>query len=251
MKLTPSRKVNRIFLWKTTWYVLCFIYNCMKLGCSNQNNRALTLVEVLVVIMVLAVLAAMLLPTLAAAKKKAQRISCVNNLKQIGVAFRVWEGDNGNKYPMDVSVTNGSTMELFNKGNQFQSLGFQNFLSMSNELNTPKIFHCPADTTGFAATNFSTGFNHQNISYFIGLDTNQDNPQNILSGDDNFEISGAPVKSGLLEISSNTPIAWSAARHKFSGNILLADASVQSLSNYGLTNCLHQTGLATNRFAIP
>jgi hypothetical protein len=36
------------------------------------------------------------------------------------------------------------------------------------------------------------------------------NPQMILSGDDNFEISGVPVKSGLLELSSNAPISWTA-----------------------------------------
>ena len=46
----------------------------------------------------------MLLPALAAAKRKAQRINCVNNLKQDGLAFRIWEGDNGDKYPMAVST---------------------------------------------------------------------------------------------------------------------------------------------------
>jgi prepilin-type processing-associated H-X9-DG protein len=55
----------------------------------------------------------------------------------------------------------------------------------------------------------------------------------------------------LLEVATNTSIAWSAARHKFFGNILLADGSVQSVAISGLTNLLHQTGLATNRLAIP
>jgi prepilin-type processing-associated H-X9-DG protein len=89
------------------------------------------------------------------------------------------------------------------------------------------------------------------ISYFVGLDASEKFPQALLSGDDNFEIGGVPVKSGLLEISSKTPIAWSAARHKFSGNLLLADGSVQSSSNSGLTNWIHQIGSATNRLAIP
>jgi prepilin-type processing-associated H-X9-DG protein len=73
----------------------------------------------------------------------------------------------------------------------------------------------------------------------------------VLSGDANFEINGVLAKSGLLKISSNAPIIWSATRHKYSGNILLADGSVQTLSNSSLTNWLHQTGLATNRLAIP
>ena len=41
----------------------------------------------------------LLLPALARAKKKAQRINCVNNLKQVGLAFRLWGGDNDDKYP--------------------------------------------------------------------------------------------------------------------------------------------------------
>jgi len=62
-------------------------------------------------------------------------------------------------------------------------------------------------------------------------------------------VGGAPVNSGLLILVSNTPLAWSAARHHFAGNVSLADGSVQSLSNPSLTNL--QTSLATNRLAIP
>jgi hypothetical protein len=43
---------------------------------------------------------------------KRQKIRCVNDLKQVGIAFRLWEGDNNDKYPMAVSVTNGGAMEL-------------------------------------------------------------------------------------------------------------------------------------------
>ena len=122
---------------------------------------------------------------------------------------------------------------------------------MSNQLSTPKILHCPSDTDTFAATNSWSELNNQNVSYFVGLDASENDPQAILSGDDNFEINGVPVKSGLLEFSTNAPIAWSAARHKFAGNISLADGSVQSVTISGLTNLVHQTGLATNRLAIP
>ena len=90
----------------------------MKPRFSNQTNHAMTLVEVLVVIVVVLVvlLVTLLLPALHQAKMKAQLISCNGNLKGIGLSFRVWGGDHGDKSPMQISVTNGGTMELA-KGN--------------------------------------------------------------------------------------------------------------------------------------
>ena len=218
----------------------------MKPSRSNQSRRALTLVELLVVVFVLAVLAAMFLPALAAAKRKTSKIGCVNNLKQIGLTYRLWSGDNNDKYPMEISITNGGTMELLSTADVWKT-----FQVMSNELSTPKILICPDDLTHSTyATNFSDDLKNK-ISYFVGVDSTTNSSSTFLSGDDNFEINGTPVKSCLLELSTNTPIAWSATRHKFSGNILLADGSVQSVTIAGLSNLVRQTGLATNRLAIP
>ncbi len=218
----------------------------MKLRFSNQRNHALTLIEVLVVIAVLVVLAAILLPIIAVSKKKSSRINCVNNVKEIGLAYRVWEGDNGDKYPMEISVTNGGSMELIATRNVLLT-----FLVMSNELSTPRILYCSEDTEHIEAYSFAA-LTSSNISYFIGADvTNETDPQAILSGDDNFEINGVPVKSGLLELSTNALISWTSARHKFAGNIGLADGSVAQVTTSGLQNALRQTGFVTNRVAIP
>jgi len=227
----------------------------MKSRIGNQEIAALTLVEVLVVISVVAILALMTdFGASANAKKKAQRIRCVNNLKQIGLAYRVWPGPQGYQYQTRVSVKNGGVEELVQSG-----IAYVSYQVMSNELTTPKLLICPLDTNRFAATSFSIGFGNQNVSYFVGVDASESLPDAWLAGDDNFEISGVPVKSGLLELATNTPIAWTAARHRFVGNIGLADGSVQQVTISGLTNLLSHTGLAilsytglaTNRLAIP
>jgi prepilin-type processing-associated H-X9-DG protein len=226
----------------------------MKPRFSNQRNHALTLVEVLVTIAALALLAVLLLPGLAASKRKSNRINCASNVIQIGLTYRLWEGDNGDKYPMAISVTNGGAMEAIATGNVAAC-----FQVMSNELSTTKILVCPEDADRIVATNFTTDFNNSKISYFVSLNvTNEINPQAILSGDDNFEIGGVPVKSGLLELSIPVPISWTGARHKFAGNILFADGSVQQVSSKvgpintkGLQSAFQQTGIATNRLAIP
>jgi len=81
----------------------------------------------------------------------APRINCANNLKQVGLAFRTWAIDNDGRFPMQVSVTNGGTMELVSSG-----LVFPHFQVMSNELSTPKILFCRADTQRTNANNFAT-----------------------------------------------------------------------------------------------
>ena len=232
----------------------------MKPRFSNQRNHALTLIEVLVVIVVVAILVAVFLPAIEGNNHHpASRINCVNNLKEIALSYRVWAGDNNDKFPMQISVTNGGTMELAATGNVVAT-----FQIMSNELSTPKILYCTSDKNHTWATNFTTGFSAKNISYFVGLETANTNQQIFLSGDDNFIVDGGAVKSGLVQIAANANVSWASGRHvsydahfwtpphdKFVGNIGLADGSVQMVTTRGLQQAIQNTGLATNRLAIP
>lgn len=223
----------------------------------------MTIVEVLVIIAVLAALAALLLPLLAAAKHRAQRINCASNLKQVGDAFQIWGQDYTNRYPMSVLVANGGAKELIAIDNVAGLCQV-----MSNELTTTKILFCPEDRNvvylplgnGFSSSNFC----NKNISYFVGTEADESHPQRLLCGDDNFQVNGSLVASGVLSLSTNVPVEWASGRHvspgshfwtpakaRFAGNIVFADGSVATFSDDGLQSALQQTGLATNRLAIP
>ena len=205
----------------------------------------MTLIEAVVVIFVIAFFVMLLLPALSPHHSGAQRISCTNNLKQLGLAYKIWAGDNNGRFPFEVSATNFGTMELNNGRNSWI-----NFSVMSNELSTTKILICPDDKERPSpATNFSSDL-PGHVSYFVGF-SSDNYPQGLLSGDYNFELNGVPVKSGWLELPTNAPISWTTARHNKSGNLLLGDGSVQATTSQGLRACWQATGLATNRLAIP
>ena len=180
-----------------------------------KQKSAFTLIELLVVIAIIAILAAMLLPALAAAKKKAQKISCVNNVKQDLLAIKIWAGDNNDRYANQVAWSSGGASDFYWHNGASPGATFVNnpgmaFMVMSNELSTPKVVGCPSDSLvghGSYATNFSytefigTATPAANakpaaqtfagkVSYFINGDGSDSDPQMIVMGDLNFGSTG-------------------------------------------------------------
>src|SRR2546421_1724449 len=67
---------------------------------TSRARRAFTLVELLVVLAIIGILASFLLPALARAKTKAHNAVCINNLRQLGIAVRLYSEDNNNRLPI-------------------------------------------------------------------------------------------------------------------------------------------------------
>jgi prepilin-type processing-associated H-X9-DG protein len=218
----------------------------MKPTSFHRRTGAFNLVELLIVIVVLALIGVFILPVVMPGRPRSKRINCTNNLKQVGLAFRLWSGDNNDKYPMQVSVTNGGTMELVASG-----IVFPHFQVMSNELSTPKILRCPADTNRPFATNFTDDFDNSKVSYFVGLDANETRTEMLLSGDRNLTTNGVAVKRGLVTLTTNSLAGWTSQIHSNQGNICLADGSVQQLTSAKLRAALQNSGAATNRLVFP
>lgn len=97
------------------------------------------------------------LAPLVAAKDKAMRINCANNLKQFGLAVRIWANDHQGAFPAAIA-------------------------DMRNELSTPKVLVCPADTSRRAAENWNV-FTSANVTYeYLGASASEnDDPQRVLS----------------------------------------------------------------------
>jgi prepilin-type N-terminal cleavage/methylation domain-containing protein len=208
--------------------------------CSKSRRCAgFTFTELLVVLTVAGSLLLVGLILLAPADtKKARRINCLNNLKQVGTAFNLWAGDNL-AFPTHVPTNRGGASELVGGGEVWLV-----FRTMSNELNTPKIVLCPSDTR-WMAVSFDVLYN-TNISYFIGLDAVPERPGSLLTGDRNLEVTGKPASAGQLTLLAGERVGWTKAQHVRCGNIGLADGSVQQLSNAGLQEFFRQQQPATN-----
>jgi prepilin-type processing-associated H-X9-DG protein len=216
----------------------------MKPRSSNQRNQALTLVEVLVIFVVVMFLGVCLFQALSAAHMHDKEINCIKNLNGIGAAHLLWLGDNNKLSLLGLTTDNRAGLSTRNDS------AYILWQAMSNQLKTPKILVCPADRKSTIATSFANGFGNTNISYFVNSDMTQVQPQRILDGDDNLNVGGVPVQSGVLNLSTNSRFGWTKRHYGRVGMINFADGSVMEATSNTMNSAIADSGV-TNKLLIP
>ena len=208
----------------------------------RAGAHAFGMVEVLAIITVVVVLGWLLMPRMTNCGASATRIKCVNNLKNIGLAFRIFATDNDDMFPAEVMVSNGVERLSIDIASLY---GF-----ISNELSTPKILLCPEDKKKKEAASFAT-FSAKNISYFASLSAKGTTPTAFLAGDRNLTTNGIPVSPGLLTLRTNVVIRWTEELHKGQGNVVMGDGSVQQMSSSRLKSAVKEQDFGTNYLVFP
>lgn len=204
-----------------------------------QRRAAFTAIELLVLCLVLTLFFVFLLYRFSAQFRRPNEMRCVNNLKNLGMAARIFTSGNNGLSPIEKPApTNPPPADI----GQF-------FTAFAKEMRLPKMLVCPADPDAKEATHM-TKLAPKNISYFANV-TGGPLPFNaFLFGDNHLQTGGGQALTGKLTVSSNTPLAWRPTRHNRKGAIAMNDGSVIITDDIRLRRTLADQGSFTNVLLI-
>jgi prepilin-type processing-associated H-X9-DG protein len=219
----------------------------MKTLAPKVRNSGFTVVELLGVIIILAILAAMLIPVNPRRRGKATQIVCLNNQKQIALGLTLFKDDHLGDYPWQVSATNSGFLEF-----AATSQIFPYFRPISEYFDKQsQIFICPKDPSKQRATNI-TQLTDDNISYFLNLSATTNRPSDtVLTGDRNLLVNGKPVNPGRLVITTNLDVSWTRDFHSSGGNLAFADGHAEWVKTNRLNSVFQQQPFAMNWLCVP
>ena len=194
-----------------------------------KTGRAFTLIELLVVIAIIAILAALLLPVLASAKKKAAQSYCLNSLKQLGTGMMMYVDDNGGAFPGWASEHHPfSTLDwIYWRTNDPAHSVEKSPIVITLAGANPKMFRCPMDTDDSARIAQVQAEGGQFEPYLYSY--------SMTSFDTTNDDSGNPVNPGMSSIFNGTEtlVFKQPSIRNPSGKIMLAEepATLKSSDN--------------------
>jgi prepilin-type processing-associated H-X9-DG protein/prepilin-type N-terminal cleavage/methylation domain-containing protein len=135
-----------------------------------SRSSAFTLLELLLVMLLIGVLAALLLPVIEKARQRAKQVACASQLKQIGIGVTIFLHEHDDLLPVNVPIAEGGAKEFFfdPTGKLVSSAwdaNYRFFQTLSNTLVSPKLLICPADKEHIAADTFEK-MSRTNLSYW-------------------------------------------------------------------------------------
>ena len=207
---------------------------------------AFTRLELAIVVLLVVIVAVLVLSVVKAARGNAHLIQCNTNLKEVGLALKIWANDHNDHLPVTVSTNLGGSLEY-----AMNVQAFRHFLTVSNELGSPLKLTCPADSR-WSSRDWSTLANN-NLSYFISLDAEERDAGMFMLGDRHLD-GGTNTVGNVLTVTAKSHLSWGTANHgERVGNIVLVDGSAHQiweaeLHKYVLTNAANAV---SNRLEFP
>lgn len=201
----------------------------------SLRRNGFTLVELLTVIAIISVLAALLFPVFLTVRGKAREISCIANMHQVGLSLKMYTQDYDEMYPWAVDPTDKYTPQIWNQYPQFKEQ--IEFMPMQHEALQPYVksaesFHCPSDA-GYQVEDFTGEELDASPSSFAKFGT---------SLNYRTEISFRQATEGTIRNPSELNVFMDAAGKWHGGfllnllryNVLFADGHVKNLDRQKL-----------------
>ncbi len=215
---------------------------------SRFSSDAFTRIELAAVIGTFFALLLLVLPLLANNSLRSNQIGCLNNLRQIGIAFQAWGNDHDDLRPWFVPMEQGGT-----RLHPLRNNAFLHYTLFSNHI-SPTLLIDPAETarTKRMATNWTyspaggflnASFANNALSYIVGCHTSLAETHDILSGDRNLQFGGISSCSyGFSQVfflnASPSFRGWTNGPHGALGNLLFNDGRVEFTSSDRLRQVL-------------
>jgi prepilin-type processing-associated H-X9-DG protein len=214
----------------------------------NRKSEAFTRIELIVVVIFVPVVVLLIVLAAERANRPAPRLYCLNNLKQIGAAYRIWANDHNDHFPALGSVANGGWKEYLKNTDQ-GFLGWTNYAILAKELKQfTDVLVCPSDERE-PSDDISHFDSNIHLSYFLGVSADENQPRSLLAGDRNlgggttpdrgygFSPKGGNGNDVAIQTSSKAAsVCWSLKMHSpgnsdGGGNILFGDGSAQEVTS--------------------